>query len=49
MIKVFNMNLELIKIDWYSTAMAAENFRLPRGKLWADFIYKTDDHMVLAE
>ena len=29
--------------------MAAENFRLPRGKLWADFMYKTDDPMVLAE
>ena len=29
--------------------MAAENFRLPRGQFCADFVYKTDDPMVLAE
>ena len=29
--------------------MATGSFRLPRGQLWADSVYKTDDPMVLAE
>ena len=29
--------------------MATGSFRLPRGQFWADFVYKTDEPMVLAE
>ena len=29
--------------------MATGSFRLPRGQLWANFVYKTDEPMVLAE
>ena len=29
--------------------MATGSFRLPRGQFCADFVYKTDDPMVLAE
>ena len=29
--------------------MAVGSFRLPRGQLWADFVYQTEELMVLAE
>ena len=49
MIKVFNMNLELIKKTSTRKAMATGSFPLPRRQFWADFVYKSDDPMVLAE
>ena len=43
------MNLNQIKQDWNSRGYTFGIFKDPSGQVWADFVYKTDELVVLAE
>ena len=43
------MNSEQIKKDWNSRGYSFGIFKDPPGKVWPDFIHKTDELVVLAE
>ena len=43
------MNPEQIKDDWNSRGYSFGVFRDPPGRVWADFVHKTDELVVLAE
>ena len=43
------MNLDQIKHDWNSRGYSFGVFRDPPGHVWADFVHKVDELVVLAE
>ena len=43
------MNPEQIKEDWNSRGYSFGIFKDPPGQVWADFVHKTDELVVLAE
>ena len=43
------MNSDLIKQAWQSRGYSFGVFRDPPGQVWADFVHKTDELVVLAE
>ena len=43
------MDQENIKKDWDSRGYSFGIFKDPPGKIWADFVHKTDEIVVLAE
>ena len=43
------MNPEQIKKDWESRGYSFGIFKDPPGKVWADFVHRTDELVVLAE
>ena len=43
------MNSDLIKRDWHSSGYSFGVFRDPPVQVWADFVYQTDELVVLAE
>ena len=43
------MNPDQIKQDWLSRGYSFGVFRDPPGQVWADFVHKTDELVVLAE
>ena len=43
------MNSDHIKRDWHSRGYSFGVFRDPPGKVWADFVHRTDELVVLAE
>ncbi len=43
------MNPEQIKKDWDSRCYTFGIFRDPPGQVWADFVHKTDELVILAE
>jgi len=43
------MNPEQIKKDWESRGYSFGIFKDPPGQVWADFVHKTDEIVVLAE
>ena len=43
------MNSDLIKRDWHSRGYSFGVFRDPLGLVWADFVHRTDELLVLAE
>ena len=43
------MNPEEIKEDWNSRGYSFGIFKDPPGQVWADFVHKTDEHVVLVE
>jgi len=43
------MNPEEIKEDWNSRGYSFGIFKDPPDKVWADFVHKTDELVVLAE
>jgi len=43
------MNPEQIKKDWNSRGYSFGIFKDPSGQVWADFVHKTDELVVLAE
>ena len=43
------MNPEQIKKDWNSRGYSFGIFKDPPGQVWADFVHKTDELVVLAE
>ena len=43
------MNPEQIKKDWNSRGYSFGLFKDPPGQVWADFVHKTDELVVLAE
>ena len=43
------MNPEEIKEDWNSRGYSFGIFKDPPGQVWADFVHKTDELVVLAE
>ena len=43
------MNLEQIKKDWNLRGYSFGIFKDPPGQVWADFVDKTDELVVLAE
>ena len=43
------MNQEQIKKDWDSRGYSFGIFKDPPGQVWADFVHKTDEIVVLAE
>jgi len=49
MIKTFKMNLNQIKQDWKSRGYSFGVFRDPPGQVWAEFVHRTDELMVLVE
>ena len=40
---------ELIKQNWHSRGYSFGVFRDPPGQVWANFVHKTDEIVVLAE
>ena len=44
-----NMDQENIKKDWDSRGYSFGIFKDPPGKIWADFVHRTDELVVLAE
>ena len=44
-----NIIPELIKQNWNSRGYSFGVFRDPPGQVWADFVYRTDELVVLAE
>ena len=44
-----NIIPELIKQNWNSRGYSFGVFRDPPGQVWADFVHKTDELVVLAE
>ena len=40
---------DLIKQNWHSRGYSFGVFRDPPGQVWADFVHKTDELVVLAE
>ena len=43
------MNPEQIKKDWNLRGYSFKIFKDPPGQVWADFVHKTDELVVLAE
>ena len=43
------MNPEQIKKDWESRGYSFGVFKDPPGQVWADFVHRTDELVVLAE
>ena len=43
------MNLNQIKQNWNSRGYTFGIFKDPPGQVWADFVHKTDELVVLAE
>ena len=43
------MNPDQIKEDWNSRCYSFGVFRDPPGRVWADFVHRTDELVVLAE
>ena len=43
------MNPEQIKKDWNSRGYSFGIFKDPPGRVWADFVHKTDELVVLGE
>ena len=43
------MNQEQIKKDWDSRGYSFGIFKDPPGKIWADFVHKTDELVVLED
>ena len=43
------MNSDLIKRDWHSRGYSFSVFREPPSQIWADFVHRTDELVVLAE
>jgi quercetin dioxygenase-like cupin family protein len=43
------MDQEIIKKDWDSRGYSFGIFKDPPGKIWADFVHRTDEIVVLAE
>ena len=43
------MNPDLIKRDWHSRGYSFGVFRDPPERVWADFVHRTDELVVLAE
>ena len=43
------MNPEKIRQDWNSRGYSFGIFRDPPGQVWADFVHRTDELVVLAE
>ena len=43
------MNQEQIKKDWDSRGYSFGIFKDPPGKIWADFVHRTDELVVLSE
>ena len=43
------MNSDLIKRDWHSRGYSFGVFREPPSQVWADFVHRTDELVVLAE
>ena len=43
------MEQEIIKKDWDSRGYSFGIFKDPPGKIWADFVHRTDELVVLAE
>ena len=43
------MNHEKIKEDWNSRGYSFGIFKDPPGKVWSDFVHKTDELVVLAD
>ena len=43
------MNSDLIKQNWNSRGYSFGVFRDPPGQVWADFVHRTDELVVLAE
>ena len=43
------MNPSQLKQDWDSRGYSFGIFKDPPGQVWADFVHKTDDLVVLAE
>ena len=43
------MNSDLIKQNWNSRGYSFGVFRDPRGQVWADFVHRTDELVLLAE
>ena len=43
------MNSEQIKKDWNSRGYSFGIFKDPPGQVWADFVHKTDEPVVLVE
>ena len=43
------MNPDQIKQDWNSRGYSFGVFRDPPGRVWADFVHRTDELVVLAE
>ena len=46
---IFKMTPDLIKQDWNSRGYSFGVFRDPPGQVWADFVHKTDELVVLIE
>ena len=44
-----NIIPELIKLNWNSRGYSFVVFRDPPGQVWADFVHRTDELVVLAE
>ena len=49
MINTFTMNPDQIKQDWNSRGYSFGVFRDPPGQVWAAFLHKTDELVVLIE
>ena len=43
------MNSDHIKRDWHSRGYSFGVFREPPSQVWADFVHRTDELVVLAE
>ena len=43
------MHPEQIKKEWYSRGFSFGVFKDPPGKVWADFVHRTDELVVLAQ
>ena len=44
-----NMNPEQIKKNWESRGYSFGVFKDPPGRIWADFVHRTDELVVLSE
>ena len=43
------MNQEAIRKGWNEKGVSFEIFRDPPGQVWADFVHRTDEQVMLAE
>ena len=43
------MNSDIIKLNWNSRVYSFGVFRDPPGQVWADFVHRTDELVLLAE
>ena len=46
---ISKINPDQIKQDWHSRGYSFGVFRDPPGQVWADFVHRTDELVVLAE